>query len=201
MTTTDLQCYRVTGCVLAVLVMLMVIGCSNDKPKQKIDRQAVPPRQTIIVQIPASQWPSQRQPVTPSQVQHPWPAVSDRSNPWAVPTQPRSHEQHRSRQWGQPQPERPQYVQPSSGSRYRPLEPQATGRAPAVLDSRQTYRPVAPYDRLSGSSFGAPAYPYAGTYPGYYGAGVYAMPGPVYAPGWPGASPGAGPPGGWPGYW
>ncbi len=201
MTTTELQCYRVTGSVLAVLVMLVLSGCSDDKPKQQVDHQAPAPPRTIVVQIPASQWPSRQtqSPVTPPPVQQAWPATTDGSNPWAVPARPRSHgqDQHSVRSWGQPRPELPpQYVQPPPANRYRPLEPQASGNA-ADRQPTPRYRPVAPYDRLSGSSFDSNRQTplYGGAYPGYYGASPYAMPGPVYGPGWPG------PPGGWPGYW
>lgn len=184
------QCFRVTGRVLAVLVVLMMNGCSDDEPERHTDRQADTPRQTIVVQIPASQWPPQQvqQPVAPLPVQQPRPPAADGNNPWAVPRRPRSNGQHRFRQWGQPRPERPQYVQPSAGSRYRPLEPQQErpARAPVARQPVQPYRPVAPYDRLSGSSFGTPAYPYGSAYPGYYGQGGYALPGNVYGPGWPG---------------
>jgi len=132
------------------------------------------------------------------------------SNPWAVRTRPRDSGQYSSQQWGQPQPRQPQYVQPqqhlrqpSPGPQYRPLEPEqaaAAPRAPVVQQPVQGYRPMAPYDRLSGSSFGTPAYPYGGGgyqgNPGYYGSGAYGMPGGGYAPYWPGGS-GMGLPGYW----
>ena len=94
-------------------------------------------------------------------------------------------------QYGQPQYGQPQYGQPQYGQpQYRPLEPETaveTPRAPAVQQPVQSYQPVAPYNRLSGSSFGTPGYPYGGgAYPGSYGSGLYGAPAGIYAPAWPG---------------
>lgn len=195
---------------LAVLVMLMMRACGDDEPQRHSD-QADKPRQAIIVQIPASQWPAQQppppQPTAPPQTgygyapaQRPQPPVSTEGNPWAVQTRPQNYERYRSEQWGQPQPKPPRYVQPSTGAQYRPLEQESTARAPqapVVQQPIQGYRPIAPYDRLSGSSFGPPSYPYGGAYPGYYAPGMYGAPGGgAYTPGWPGVGPGIG----WPGY-
>jgi hypothetical protein len=150
----------------------------------------VPPTQPTAPQQPGYGYapPVQQQPQAP---------VPAENNPWAVRSQPRSYGQYRSQDWGQPQPRQPQYMQPSTSSQYRPLESESTPsttRAPVVQQPAQVYRPMAPYDRLSGSSFGAPGYPYSGAYPGYYGSGVYGVPGGgVYGPVMPGY--------GWPGYW
>ncbi len=203
--------------VLAAVILLMVRGCGDEEPEQQANSGTDKPRQAIVVQIPASQWPAPQQalqqpPAPPQpgygyvqpQVVAPQPQapVSNGSNPWAVPTRPRSSygQYGTQQQWGQPQRRQPQYAQPSTGSQYRPLEPETTTQAPsapAVQQPVPVYRPMAPYDRLSGSSFGTPGYPYGGAYPGYYGQGVYGAPGGVYGPGWPGVTPGIG----YPGYW
>ncbi|TCK18531.1 hypothetical protein DFR30_1809 [Thiogranum longum] len=182
-------------CVITTLVILAMSACSNDEPRQKVEQRPEKPPQAIVVQIPAAQLPLpvvQPQYITPPQPR-PQPVETDSSNPWAVKTQPERYGQYRTQQWGQPEPPRPQYTQPATGSRYRPLDPvpAAQPRAPVAQQAVPLYRPVAPYDRLSGSSFGTPAYPpYGGRgYPGYYPA----APGGAYAPAWPGM--------GWPGYW
>jgi hypothetical protein len=232
--------HAVIGLGVLIVLVMMMRACSDDEPEQHADSEADKPRQSIAVQIPASQWPAQQTPpqyaappqpgygyappqsgaqsqpgygyappqyaappqpgygYAPAPVQQPQaPAPAD-NNPWAVQKQPPGgYGQYRSQQWGQPQPRQPQYVQPSTGLQYRPLEPESTApQAPAVQQSTPGYQPVAPYDRITGSSFNRP-YPYGGAYPGYYGQGMYGMPGGGYAPGWPGAVPGMG----WPGYW
>lgn len=171
-------------------------------PVQQMSQQySEPPRLGYVYVLPPVQQPTIPEPAD--------------GNPWAVQTPPRDYGQYRSQQWGQqPQPRQPQYVQPryvqpqqqqrqpSSGWQYRPLEPEQAVAAPQVQAPAvhqqpvQSYRPMAPYDRLSGSSFGAPGYPYGGAYPGYYGPGTYGAPGGGYAPHWPGAS-GMGRPGYW----
>jgi hypothetical protein len=248
--------------VLMLMVILMARGCGDDEPeKQGKPEGADMPRQGVVVQIPASQWPPQQAPVqTPApqqpgygympqqqpgygyaqqqqpgygytqqqqpgygytQQQQPGygytqqqpgygytqqQPAADGSNPWSVQTQPAyGYGQPGNQQWGQQQPQRPQYTQlPPGGSRYRPLESEETHSAPPrpAQQPVQRYYPAAPYDQPGGSSFAAPAYPYAGTYPGYYGgAGVYGVPGAGagygYLPGYPGSVPALG----WPGVW
>jgi hypothetical protein len=140
-------------------------------------------------------------------VQQPRAPLGDGGNPWAVQSQPYSYGQSGYQQWGQQQLQRPQpqqqyYAPPPVGSQYRPLESEQVQQAPQPQPAPpvQGYYPAAPYDRLSGSSFGTPAYSYGGAYggayPGYYGTGVYGAPGGVYSPGW-GTVPGLG----WPGVW
>lgn len=214
--------------VLVLLVVLMVRGCGSDESgHNEAGREGDMPRQAVVVQIPASQWPQQQAPVQPPappqpgygyippqpgygypqqqpQALQPQAPAVDSGNPWAVQT-PRSYNygQPDSAQWGRTQQQRvPQYVPPPSQSmpRYRPLDEDKGSRVevrPAPQPPVQSYRPAAPYDRLSGSSFGegAPTYPY-GAYPGYYGSGAYGVPVTPY-PGYPGMVPGAG----WPGMW
>jgi hypothetical protein len=239
--------------VLVVLVTLMVRGCGDDESEQGSESTETMPRQSVVVQIPASQWPGtqqapvqtpapqqpgygylpqqqpmqqpgygyvpQQQPMqqpgygyVPQQQpvqQQPQAPVGAGGNPWAVQqSQPSSYGQPAYQQWGQQQPQRPQqqqqyYAPPPVGSRYRPLESENVQQAapqPQPAPPVQSYYPAAPYDRLSGSSFGTPAYPYGGAYggayPGYYGPGVYGAPGGVYSPGW-GSIPGLG----WPAVW
>ena len=216
--------HAMIGGVLAILVLLMMSACSDDEAEQHVDNQVDKQPQADIVQTPASKLPVQQmyqqysEPprlgyvyVLPPAPQQKIPEPAN-SNPWAVQTRPRNYGQSSFRQWDQPQARQPQYVQPqqhrqpSPGSQYRPLEPEqatAAPRAPVAQQPAPGYRPVAPYDRISGSSFGTPAYPYGGGgypgypgYQGYYGSGVYGMPGGGYAPHWP-----AGSGMGWPGYW
>jgi len=183
---------KTSGGVLAALVMLMLNACSDGEPEIYVERQVDRQPQTIVVRIPAAQVPVQSAPpqyIVP-RVQQSFAPAPDDSNPWAVRTGPQNYGQYRSQQWGPPEPRRPQYMQPSTGSQYRPLDTESkagTSRAPVAQQPMQGYWPLAPYDRLSGSSFGASGYPYGGAYPGYYGD-----PGRVYAPGWPAT--------GWPGY-
>jgi len=189
------QCSNVLKGVLPTLVLLMMSACSDEPAQQQSEQRPDKPPQAIVVQIPVAQLPPQVvQPQYLAPPQQQGRAVeTDSSNPWAVRSQPKHTGQYRTQQWGQPQPPQPQYTQPATGSRYRPLEteqPAERSRVPAVQQPVPVYRPVAPYDRLSGSSFGTPAYPAygRGVYPGYYPG-----PGGVYAPPWPGM--------GWPGYW
>lgn len=205
--------------VVVVLVTLMLRACGSDEAEEQVTEQEKLPRQAIVVQIPASQWPPVQQapvqPAAPSQpgygympqqpVQQPQVPVADDSNPWAVQA-PQSYQYRQpGAQWGrshQPKPET-QYAAPPSGTRFRPLEEDHSTRAtprPVVPQVPvQGYRSPAPYDRPAGSSFGDSAqsypYPYSGGYPGgYYGQGAYGSP---YAPVYPGVVPGAG----WPGVW
>jgi hypothetical protein len=204
---------------LGLVIVLMVRSCGGDESDKQAGGDDDLPRQAIVVQIPASQWPSQpappvqspapRQPAygyippqqdynysarpqVPAQSQ---PPADDGSNPWAVPSQAPGYSQSGGyrqpveARWGeQLRPRQPQqhYVQPQQGgARYRPLdEPddrQASSRK--LPEPVQGYYPVAPYDRPAGSSFGAPD-PYAGAYGGYpggyYGSGVYGLPGSGY---------------------
>jgi hypothetical protein len=132
-------------------------------------------------------------------VLQPAPPAAPSSNPWSTRTQSQNYGSYQPQHWGEPNRSRPQsYTQsPAASTQYRPLEqPQAVAPAPAPARPapQPQYYPVAPYDSLSGSSFGTPAYPYGGVYPGQYGAGMYGVPGGVYAPG---GVPGIG----WPGYY
>ncbi len=135
--------------------------------------------------------------VAPQVLQPSQPAVPS-SNPWSTRTQPQSYGNYQSQHWGQSQRNRQQsYVQqPGTSQQYRPLEqPQAAAPAARpVAPQPQVVYPAAPYDSLSGSSFGNRVYPYGGAYPGQYGAGAYGVPGGIYAPG---VAPGLG----WPGYY
>lgn len=181
--------HAVRNGMLSAPIMLTLGACSDDRAEQHANGRAEQARQTIVVQVPAATWP---QPPTPQYITPPLQRqapVSASGNPWAVQTQPREYGQYRSQQWGQPQPRQPRYVQPPAGPQYRPLEPEPTAgtpQAPVAPQPIQGYRTVAPYDRLSGSSFGTPSYPYGGAYPGYYGPGPYGAPGAVYVPRWPG---------------
>lgn len=191
--------------VLALLVM-GVRSCGDDADEDKTVKDVADntPRQAIVVQIPVSpRWPQQGLPVALPSYQAPaygqpqvpviqaQPAMPGRNpdNPWAVPQAPRSATtQQPAAQWGQPQ-RRPQpvYVQPPGSARYRPLDSsrrEAPQPAAPVAPPVQRW-PAAPYDRLSGSSFGnaAGGYPYPGSVPGYYGAAPYGVPG-AYGGGW-----------------
>ena len=189
--------HALIGAGVLLLLVMGVRSCGDDAGEDTAVKDNVAdnaPRQAIVVQIPASRWPEQGLPAAPPSYQAPViqarPAMpSDPDNPWAVPQAPRAATtQQPAAQWGQPQrrPE-PVYVQPPGSARYRPLDsrrreaPQPA--APAVPVQRW---PAAPYDRLSGSSFGnaAGGYPYPGSAPGYYGAAPYGAPG-VYGGGWP----------------
>lgn len=199
--------------VLAGVFMLMLRACGDDPQQERVGDSEAVPRQAIVVQIPASQWPGAAQQLPqqgyryapqPLPAAPPAPAAGDSGNPWAVPkAQPHSYSAQGGSQWGQSQPARPQqrqYAPPTP--QYRPLEESGSAgqgsrrQAPAPLPPVQGYRPMAPYDRRAGSSFGNQGYPYG--YPGYYAApGAYPPPGGGYAPGWPQAYPGMAYPGGW----
>ncbi len=187
--------HLVIGLVVLVVLVMMMRGCGSDEDESEAvsSVENEQPRQAIVVQIPASQLPPQQSvdprtdlrsqqqhygyaPQVAPQVLQPAPPAAPSSNPWSTRTHPQSYGSAQPQHWGQPQRSRPQtYAQPpAASSQYRPLEqPQVAAPAPVpVRPAPQTqYYPVAPYDSLSGSSFGAPAYPYGGAYPGQYGAG------------------------------
>jgi hypothetical protein len=187
-----------------LLVLIFAVrscgGDADDETVVKSESGEQAPRQAIVVQIPAAQWPAQATPgaqqsyqppvyVQPQLYVQPQPAAptADPGNPWAVQRQPAPNygNQSASRQsqapaWGRQQPQQPQYSQPPGTGQYRPLEekPRAARESRSVPVVPVPVRPVAPYDRRSGSSFGANgANPYAGAYPGYYGAAPYVGPG------------------------
>ncbi|HHH43759.1 MAG TPA: hypothetical protein ENK49_06445 [Gammaproteobacteria bacterium] len=210
----------IAGAVLLLLIMA-VRSCGGDADDAQVAEQKSgdeKPRQAIVVQIPADQWPRQGvPPVSGQQVYQPpvyvqpqaAPPSADPGNPWAVRQSPAatagrrsSSRQRQSGSWGQPQQQRPQYVQPPGSGQYRPLnesprkarENQRAAPVP-VAPAPPPAWPVAPYDRPAGSSFGENgANPWAGAYPGYYGAAPYAGPG-GYAGRWPGGGYGYGYPG------
>jgi len=211
--------HLVIGLAVLIVLVMMVRGCSGDDEESgatSSDDSEQQPRQAIVVQIPASQLPQQQSlspgadlrsqqrgygyapQVAPQVVPAPPPPAS--SNPWSTRSHSQSYGSQQSQTWGQPQRNRSQsYTQvPGASSQYRPLEEPQAAPAPVPVPrpapQPQTYYPVAPYDSLSGSSFGTQPYPYRGVYPGQYGGGVYGVPGGVYAPG---AVPGIG----WPGYY
>lgn len=190
-----------------LLVLIFAVrscgGDADDETVVKSESGEQTPRQAIVVQIPAAQWPAQVAPggqqFYQPPVSQPQPAapVADPGNPWAVRQQPafnygnrNAPRQSQVQGWGRQQPQRPQYSQPPGTSQYRPLDEQprkARETRSVVPTVPAPVWPAAPYDRLSGSSFGANgANPYAGAYPGYYGAAPYAGPG-GYGARWPGA--------------
>jgi len=207
-----------------LLVLIFAVrscgGDADDETVVKSESGEQIPRQAIVVQIPASQWPAQavpggQQPYQAPVYVQPQPALptADPGNPWAVQKQPAYNygnqsapRQSQAPGWGQQQPQRPQYAQPPGTGQYRPLQekPRAARESrsvPAVPTVPAPVWPAAPYDRLSGSSFGANgANPYGGAYPGYYGAAPYGSPG-GYGGRWPGSYgygyPGAVGPGAW----
>ena len=161
-------------------------------------------------QQPAYGYPTQQQPAYgyPAQQpqQQPQLPAADRGNPWAVQQPAYSYGSQpvpQRRQWGQARRPPPvDYSQPSAGSQYRPLDEKPhTAQKRRATPPPATGQPTAPYDRLSGSSFGdnTTSYPHAGSSPGYYGGTPYGVP--AYGGGWP-AGGGLGYPGaGWPGHW
>ncbi|MFQ5644193.1 MAG: hypothetical protein ACE5FQ_10925 [Thiogranum sp.] len=203
--------HAVIGGAVLLLLILAVRSCGGDADDAKVagsESGDETPRQAIVVQIPASQWPPQAapapggqpayQPPVYVQPQAPLPSA-DSGNPWAVQRQQPAADaggrntgrQAQSRGWGQPQPQRPRYSQPPGTGQYRPLDEQqsraGSRSAPTVAPPPLPAWPAAPYDRPAGSSFGANgASPYAGAYPGYYGAAPYVGPG-GYGGRWPGA--------------
>ena len=210
--------HLVIGLVVLVVLVMMMRGCGSDEDESEavssVEKEQ--PRQAIVVQIPASQLPPQQSvdpradlrsqqqygyaPQVAPQVLQPATPAAPSSNPWSTRTSPQSYGSPQPRHWDQPQRSQPQsYTQrPAASPQYRPLEqPQVAAPAPVPVrpaPQQRLYYPAAPYDSLSGSSFGTPAYPYGGAYPGQYGAGAYGVPGGVYAPG---GVPGIG----WPGYY
>jgi len=194
-----------------LLVLIFAVrscgGDADDETVVKSEPGEEIPRQAIVVQIPASQWPAQvvapggQQSYHPPVYAQPQPALptADPDNPWAVQRQPAYNPGYQSaaRQsqapgWGRQQPQRPQYAQPPGTGQYRPLEEKPrTAResrsVPAVPTVPAPVWPAAPYDRRSGSSFGANgANPYGGAYPGYYGSAPYGSRG-GYGGRWPGS--------------
>jgi len=205
--------------VLLVLVFAVRScgGDADDETVVKSESGEQIPRQAIVVQIPASQWPAQAVPggqqfYQPPVYVQPQPALptADPDNPWAVQKQPAYNygnqsapRQSQAPGWGQQQPQRPQYAQPPGTGQYRPLEekPRTARESRSVPAVPAPVWPAAPYDRISGSSFGANgANPYGGAYPGYYGAAPYGSPG-GYGGRWPGSYgygyPGVVGPGAW----
>lgn len=195
----------VIGLVVLVVMVMLVRACGSDEPEaQSSVDDTEQPRQAIVVQIPTSQLPLQQSVNPPAGLQSPQqgygyappaapaPPPAASSNPWSTRAQPHSYGSHQSQQWGQTQQSRPQSYSrlPGSGAQYRPLEQPQTVVPVRPAPQPQVYYPAAPYDSLTGSSFGTPVYPYGGgAYPGYYGQpGMYGMPGGVYGPGmgWPG---------------
>ncbi|GEM_PF-2071061 len=195
--------HAVSGLGVILLLVLAVRSCGGDEDETTAKSKAGEdtPRQAIVVQIPASQWPvppaprgqALSQPPVYGQPQPAAPTV-DPENPWAVQRRPAYGYGNRNVQqpsqstgWGQQRLQRPQYSQPPGTGQYRPLDDQAdrARQNRTVAPAPAPVRPVAPYDRLSGSSFGSGGVnPYAGAYPGYYGAAPYMGPG-AYG-GWPG---------------
>jgi len=199
--------HALIGAGVLLLLVMGVRSCGDDADEDRAVKDVADdaPRQAIVVQIPAANWPPQGLPAAPPSYQAPVyaqpqapvqqarPAMpgSDPGNPWAVPqASGNATTQRPAAQWGQPQRPQPAYVQPPGSARYRPLEdssraaPQPAAPAPAPVQRW----PAAPYDRLSGSSFGntAGGYPYpGGGWPGYYGATPYGAPPGVYGGGWP----------------
>lgn len=210
--------HLVIGLVVLVVLVMMMRGCGSDEDESEAVSSVKneQPRQAIVVQVPSSQLAPQQSvdpradlrsqqqygyaPQVAPQVLQPAPPAAPSSNPWSTRTQP-GYGSPQPQQWGQPQRRQPQSYtqQPAASSQYRPLEqPQVVAPAPVPVPVRPApqpqYYPVAPYDSLSGSSFGTPVYPYGGGYPGQYAPGMYGVPGGVYAPG---GVPGIG----WPGYY
>ncbi len=202
----------------ALLLLIFAVrscgGDADDEAVVKSESGGQTPRQAIVVQIPATQWSAQVAPGGPQSYQppvyvQPQPALptADPDNPWAVQRQPAynagnqsARRQSQATGWGRQQPQRPQYTQPPGTGQYRPLDENPRkareSRSVPVPAVPAPVWPAAPYDRPSGSSFGANgANPYAGAYPGYYGATPYGSPG-GYGAGWPGSY---GYPGGYPG--
>ena len=187
------------GVGVLLLVIFAVRSCGGDADDETVANSESGeniPRQAIVVQIPATQWPpvqvapAGQQFYQPPVYAQPQPALptADPENPWAVRQQPAySHENRRAPQqsqapgWGRQQPQRPRYSQPPGVGQYRPLEekPRMARESRRVVPTVPApVQPAAPYDRRSGSSFGANgANPYAGSYPGYYGAAPYVGPG------------------------
>lgn len=216
--------------MVVLTMVLMVRGCGDDMADKQSRSEPAGPRQSIAVQAPASRWPSapQTSPQQPpgygylsQQPRQRQPVYfgNDGGNPWAVQSQPRAYGRSGYQQWGQTPPQGVQTPHDYTpvGPRFRPLESDTEQQVPPPVPApppAQRYYPVAPYDRLSGSSFGTPTYPYGGgysgfgtptypygggyggSYPGYYGPDAYGAPGGFYVPGW-GGMPGPG----WPGRW
>ncbi len=160
-------------------------------PKQQPQQPQQQPAYGYGQQQP--QQPAYGYPAQPLQQQPQMPAA-DPGNPWAVQQQPGSGRATQP-QWGRSQREPSLYYQPSGSGQYRPLDekPHTPQQKPSVAASR----PMAPYDRRAGSSFGESdgTYPSGGAYPGYYGTAPYGGVSPYG--GWTGG------PGGYPGvgYW
>lgn len=194
----------VIGLVVVAVVVMMMRACGSDEPEAQVSVEIEQPREAIVVQIPASQLPLQQSVSPPAGLQTPQqgyryappaapaaPPVTTSSNPWSTRARPRSYGSYQSQQWGQTQQSRPQsYSQlPGSGAQYRPIEQPQIVAPVRPAPQPQMYYPAAPYDSLTGSSFGNRVYPYGGgAYPGHYAPGTYGMPGGIYAPGmgWPG---------------
>ncbi len=197
------------GIAILLMIVFVVRSCGSESGDEGVDAgdgDAIP-RQTVVVEIPATQWQGQRSPVVQQaypvapaypaqQPVYGYPAQPpvqqqpayqvDPGNPWAVQRQQPLYggsfqpAPQQAPGWGQPQPQRPAYPQNQGGSQFRPLDESraATREQRAPVPASSMPRAVAPYDRLSGSSYGENggaqgAWPYAGTYPGYYGGTPY----------------------------
>ena len=143
------------------------------------------PRQAIVVQIPASQLPQQqtlargricgrnssamvmRRRFAPQVCSH-----RHRRQPAVIPGQrgrSRRAMAVNSPRPGARQTNRPTVVYAAAGASSRSIgrlrsrkRQRRRRRRPASPRRSRSYYPVAPYDSLSGSSFGTPAYPYGG---------------------------------------
>ena len=216
------------GVAILLLMVFVVRSCGGESEDERADAgvdDAIP-RQAIVVEIPAAQWQGQRAPVVQptyppapaypaQQPQYGYPAQPpvpqqpvyqvDPGNPWAVQRRQPAYGagaqpmQQQAPRWGQPSRQGPAYAQPGI-SQFRPLDDGRSATQQRATTPPAAPRSAAPYDRLSGSSYGANSnaqgsWPYAGAYPGYspYGGapGGYpaVVPGTLY--------PGAVYPGGW----
>ena len=217
------------GIAILLLMIFVVRSCGGESEDERIDAEVddAIPRQTIVVEVPATQWQRQPAPVTqqaypppapvyPAQqpqyrypVQPPAPPQPvyqvDPENPWAVRRRQPAYGggsqpmQQQAPRWGQPSRQGPAYPQPGI-SQFRPLDDNRSTAYEQRPATPAAPRPAAPYDRLSGSSYGANrneqgSWPYTGAYQGYSPYGV--APG-----GYPAVVPGTVYPGGvYPGGW
>jgi len=125
--------------ILMFLVIVMVRGCGDDEPEKQGNTEGDDmPRQGVVVQIPASQWPPQQAPVQPPAPQQPgYGYIPPQQQPGYGYTQ-----QQQQPGYGYTQQQQPGYgnaPQQQPGYGYMPQQPAADGSNPWAVQTQPAY--------------------------------------------------------------